>query len=49
MSDIVFEKPDPRDFLDIDSLLSDEEKLLRGTVRDYVQKEIIPHVGDWWE
>ena len=49
MSDIVFEKPDPRDFLDIDSLLSDEEKLLRGTVRDYVQKEIVPHVGDWWE
>jgi glutaryl-CoA dehydrogenase len=49
MSDIVFEKPDPRDFLDIDSLLSDEEKLLRGTVRDYVQKEIIPHIGDWWD
>jgi glutaryl-CoA dehydrogenase len=49
MSDIVFEKPDPRDFLDIDSLLSDEEKLLRGTVRDYVQKEIVPHVGDWWD
>ncbi|MEX1133450.1 MAG: acyl-CoA dehydrogenase family protein [Acidimicrobiia bacterium] len=49
MSDIVLEKPDPRDFLDIDSLLSDEEKLLRGTVRDYVQKEIVPHVGDWWE
>jgi glutaryl-CoA dehydrogenase len=49
MSDIVFGKPDPRDFLDIDSLLSDEEKLLRGTVRDYVQREIVPHVGDWWE
>jgi len=49
MSDIVLEKPDPRDFLDIDSLLSDEEKLLRGTVRDYVQKEIVPHVGDWWD
>jgi glutaryl-CoA dehydrogenase len=49
MSDIVFEKPDPRDFLDIDSLLSDEEKMLRDTVRDYVQKEIVPHVGDWWD
>jgi glutaryl-CoA dehydrogenase len=49
MSDIVFGKPDPRDFLDIDSLLSDEEKLLRRTVRDYVQREIVPHVGDWWE
>jgi len=49
MSDIALEKPDPRDFLDIDALLSDEEKLLRGTVRDYVQQEIVPHVGDWWD
>ena len=49
MSDIAFDTPDPHDFLGIDSLLSDEEKLLRGTVRDFVQKEIIPDVGDWWE
>lgn len=49
MSEISFDRPDPSDFLDIDSLLSDEEKLLRGTVRDYVEKEITPHVGDWWE
>ena len=49
MSEISFDPPDPSDFLDIDSLLSDEEKLLRGTVRDYVEKEITPHVGDWWE
>ncbi len=49
MSEISFDRPDPSDFLDIDSLLSDEEKLLRGTVRDYVEMEITPHVGDWWE
>ena len=49
MSDISFEKPDPRDFLDLDSLLSDEEILLRNTVRDYVHKEIVPNVGDWWD
>jgi glutaryl-CoA dehydrogenase len=49
MSEISFDKPDPHDFLGIDSLLSDEEKLLRGTVRDFVQKEILPEVGDWWE
>ncbi|MGF1616400.1 MAG: acyl-CoA dehydrogenase family protein [Acidimicrobiia bacterium] len=49
MSDISFDTPDPHDFLGIDSLLSDEEKLLRGTVRDFVQKEIVPEVGDWWE
>jgi glutaryl-CoA dehydrogenase len=49
MSDMAFDRPDPSDFLDIDSLLSEEEKLLRGTVRDYVEKEITPHVGDWWD
>jgi glutaryl-CoA dehydrogenase len=49
MSDISFERPDPRDFLDIDSLLSSEEILLRDTVRTYVQKEIVSHVGDWWD
>jgi glutaryl-CoA dehydrogenase len=49
MSEMSFDKPDPHDFLDIDALLSDEEVLLRDTVRDYVEKEITPHVGDWWE
>ena len=49
MSEISFDRPDPSDFLDIDSLLSEEEKLLRGTVREYVEKEITPHIGDWWE
>ncbi len=49
MSEISFVAPDPRDFLDIDSLLSDEERLLRGTVRDLVEKEILPNVADWWE
>ncbi|MFZ0626117.1 MAG: acyl-CoA dehydrogenase family protein [Acidimicrobiia bacterium] len=44
-----FVTPDPRDFLDIDSLLSDEEKLLRGTVRELVEREIVPNVADWWE
>jgi glutaryl-CoA dehydrogenase len=49
MSEISLETPDPHDFLDIDSLLSDEELLLRDTVRDYVEKEINPYVADWWE
>ncbi len=49
MSEISFDRPDPHDFLDIDSLLSDEEILLRDTVRAYVEKEITPNVGDWWE
>jgi len=49
MSEISFEKPDPRDFLGIDSLLSEEEQLLRDTVRDFVDKEIRPNVADWWD
>ena len=49
MTEISFDSPDPSDFLDIGSLLTDEEKLLRDTVRDYVEKEITPHIGGWWE
>jgi glutaryl-CoA dehydrogenase len=49
MSDISLATPDPRDFLDTDSLFDDEERLLRDTVRDFVRKEIVPNVGTWWE
>ncbi|MGZ5385764.1 MAG: acyl-CoA dehydrogenase family protein, partial [Acidimicrobiia bacterium] len=41
--------PDPYDFLDIDFLLSDEEKLLRDTVRRFTEEKILPEVGAWWE
>ncbi len=40
---------DPHDFLAIDSVLSDQEKLIRDTVKDWVGKEIDPHVGEWFE
>ncbi|MGH8947202.1 MAG: acyl-CoA dehydrogenase family protein [Acidimicrobiia bacterium] len=49
MSEMSFDPPDPRDFLGIDSLLTDEETLLRDTVRSYVEKEINPHVAEWWD
>ena len=39
----------PSDYLDTDWLLSDEEKLIRENVRKYVQKEVVPHVGDWFD
>lgn len=39
----------PRDFLDIEALLSDEEKLLRDTVRRFTEERILPEVADWWE
>jgi glutaryl-CoA dehydrogenase len=41
--------PDPYDFLDIGFLLSDEEKLLRDTVRRFTEEKILPEVGSWWE
>jgi glutaryl-CoA dehydrogenase len=49
MSEISFDKPDPHDFLGIDALLSEDERLLRDTVRDFVDKEIKPHVAEWWD
>ena len=39
----------PEDFLDIDSLLSDEERDIRDVVRAFVADRVVPHVGDWFE
>ncbi|MCP3911466.1 MAG: acyl-CoA dehydrogenase [Actinomycetia bacterium] len=38
-----------RDFLDTDSLLDEEEILLRDTVRRFVEDRILDDVGDWFE
>jgi glutaryl-CoA dehydrogenase len=40
---------DPRDFLAIDSLLDDEERAVRETVRQFVRDRILPEIGDWFE
>ncbi len=39
----------PRDFLEIDALLDDDELLLRDTVRRFVADQIAPNVADWFE
>ncbi|HEX3618162.1 MAG TPA: acyl-CoA dehydrogenase family protein [Solirubrobacteraceae bacterium] len=39
----------PRDYLDIDSLLSDEERAIRDVVRAFVNDRVVPAVGDWFE
>lgn len=39
----------PKDFLAIDALLSDEERDVRDVVRAWVQEEVVPHAGDWFE
>jgi glutaryl-CoA dehydrogenase len=39
----------PADFLGLDSLLSDEELMIRDTVRRFVRERIVPDVGGWFE
>ena len=40
----VFDHPD---FYQIDDLLSEEQKLVRSSIRDFVKKEISPYIEDW--
>lgn len=37
------------DLLDIESLLTDEERAVRARVRALVDREIRPHIADWFE
>ena len=39
----------PSDFLDIDHLLSDEERDMRDVVRAFVRDQVVPYAGDWFE
>jgi glutaryl-CoA dehydrogenase len=39
----------PLDFLDLDALLGDEEKMLRGTVRQFVGDRILPDIEKWFD
>ena len=34
------------DFYDIDALLSEEERMVRDTVRDWVEDRLVPIIGD---
>lgn len=36
------------DFMEIDTFLSDEEKLVRQTVREFADKEVVPHIEGWF-
>ncbi|MGH2540704.1 MAG: acyl-CoA dehydrogenase family protein, partial [Actinomycetota bacterium] len=40
---------DPHDLLDIDRLLSDDERAVRDTAREWVRGRILPEVEDWYE
>ena len=42
----MFESPD---FYNIDDLLTEEHRMIRGAMRDFVKREISPFVEDWAE
>ncbi len=44
-----FGSGDAHDFLELDALLDDDERLLRDTVRQFVGDRILPEVADWFE
>jgi len=37
------------DLLRVDDELSEEERLVRDTVRDFAAKRVMPHIADWFE
>ncbi|MBO0684188.1 MAG: acyl-CoA dehydrogenase family protein, partial [Candidatus Dormibacteraeota bacterium] len=40
---------DATDFLDLESLLDDEERLIRDTVRGFVRDRVLPGIDEWFE
>ncbi|WP_432825576.1 acyl-CoA dehydrogenase family protein [Dactylosporangium sp. CA-092794] len=40
---------DVNDYLDIDAGLSDEDRAIRDTVRDFARNELAPNVAEWYE
>ncbi len=42
-------KPDAMDFLAVDALLTDEERLIRDTVRSFVSDRVLPGIEGWFE
>lgn len=39
----------PSQMIGFDSMLSDEERMIRDTVREFCDREIRPHIDDWFE
>jgi glutaryl-CoA dehydrogenase len=40
---------DPADILDLESLYTDEERLIRDTVREFVRERVMPDIDEWFE
>ena len=41
--------PNALDFLDVDALLDDQERMIRETVRAFVRDRVLPNVAQWFE
>lgn len=41
--------PDPVDFIDVSELFSNEERLVRDTVRAFVRERVLPNIVRWFE
>jgi glutaryl-CoA dehydrogenase len=41
--------PSALDFLEIDALLDDEERMIRDTVRAFVRGRVLPNIAQWFE
>jgi glutaryl-CoA dehydrogenase len=49
VSETSREPVNPRDLLALDRLLSDEERAVRDTVRDWVKSRVLPEIAEWFE
>ena len=38
----------PSDYYQLDDLFTEDERLMRDTIRRFVDREVIPHIGGWW-
>ncbi|ROR37763.1 acyl-CoA dehydrogenase family protein [Kitasatospora cineracea] len=42
-------RPDPLDLLGVDELLTEDERLVRDSVRAFTDRHVRPHLADWYE
>lgn len=38
----------PTDYFQLEDVLTADERLVRDTVRRFVDREVLPHIGGWW-
>ena len=41
--------PSPTDLYNVDSLLTEEERMVRDTVREFVRERVLPIIGEHFE